>query len=108
MPRVARIKAENQIYHIIQRRNERKNIFLSDDDRARFLDTLERMKKKYNFKLEAYCLMDNHVHLLVEDIKFPSAIISLNTSLGNTLIKILLSDLESFSNSCQKGASYFT
>ncbi|SNS82978.1 REP element-mobilizing transposase RayT [Anaerovirgula multivorans] len=67
MPRVARIKAENQIYHIIQRGNERKNIFLSDDDKVRFLDTLERMKEKYNFKLEAYCLMDNHVHLLVED-----------------------------------------
>ena len=67
MPRTARIKGEFSTYHIIMRGNERKNIFLSDDDKARFLDTLKRMKDKYNYKLEAYCLMDNHVHLLIND-----------------------------------------
>mgnify|MGYP005834756183 CR=1 FL=1 len=54
MPRIARIRGEFSSYHVIQRGNERKPIFLSDDDRVRFLDTLERMKKKYNFLLEAY------------------------------------------------------
>ncbi|TYQ14920.1 UNVERIFIED_CONTAM: REP element-mobilizing transposase RayT [Acetivibrio alkalicellulosi] len=49
------------------RGNERRNIFLSDDDKERFLNTLKRMKYKYNYKLEAYCLMDNHVHLLIND-----------------------------------------
>ncbi|RJR20840.1 MAG: transposase [Desulfobacteraceae bacterium] len=67
MPRQARIKGEFSIYHIIQRGNERKSLFLSDDDRLRFIDTLWRMKKKYNFLLYAYCLMDNHVHLLIDD-----------------------------------------
>lgn len=67
MPRQARIKGEFLIYHIIQRGNERKSLFLSDDDRTRFIEILERMKKKYNFLIYAYCLMDNHVHLLIDD-----------------------------------------
>lgn len=66
MPRQARIKGEFSVYHIIQRGNERKNLFLSDDDRLSFVETLERTKKKYNFLLYAYCLMDNHVHLLID------------------------------------------
>ncbi len=67
MPRHARLKGEFSVYHIIQRGNERKSLFFSDDDRFRFLETLLRMKKKYNFLLYAYCLMDNHVHLLIDD-----------------------------------------
>lgn len=67
MPRQAREKGEFSTYHVIQRGNERKNIFLSDDDKLRFLETLARMKAKYNFILEAYCLMDNHVHMLIND-----------------------------------------
>ena len=67
MPRVARDKVEFSTYHIIQRGNERKNIFISEDDRIKFLETTYRMKEKYNFILEAYCLMDNHVHLLIND-----------------------------------------
>ncbi|MHB8089239.1 MAG: REP-associated tyrosine transposase [Anaerolineaceae bacterium] len=67
MPRIARVKGEFLTYHIIQRGNERKNIFISDDDRIRFLETIYKMKEKYNFELVAYCLMDNHVHLLIKD-----------------------------------------
>jgi putative transposase len=44
MSRLARVKGEFESYHIIQRGNERKPIFLSDEDRIRFLETLERMK----------------------------------------------------------------
>lgn len=67
MPRAARVKGEFQTYHIVQRGNERKKIFLSDYDKIRFLDTLSKMKEKYNFNMEAFCLMDNHVHLLIND-----------------------------------------
>ena len=67
MPRQIREKGEFGIYHIIQRGNERKNLFNGDDDKTRFLDTLQKMKKKYNFKIYAYCLMDNHVHLIIDD-----------------------------------------
>jgi putative transposase len=67
MPRIAREKSEFQTYHIVQRGNERKNIFFTEFDRIRFLNTLLNAKRKYNFCLEAFCLMDNHVHLLIYD-----------------------------------------
>ncbi|MGI6685228.1 MAG: transposase [Bacillota bacterium] len=67
MPRIAREKGEFSTYHIILRGNERKNIFLQDDDKIRFLNIMSRMMEKYNFILESYCLMDNHVHLLIND-----------------------------------------
>lgn len=67
MPRTARAKGEFSTYHIVQRGNERKDIFIYDDDKKMFLDILLKMKNKYNFKLEAYCIMDNHVHLLIND-----------------------------------------
>ncbi|WP_408607510.1 transposase [Geosporobacter ferrireducens] len=41
-------------------------MFLSDSDKTRFVDTLLKMKNKYNFIIYAYCLMDNHVHLFDE------------------------------------------
>ncbi|MCR4435699.1 MAG: transposase [Clostridiales bacterium] len=50
------------------RGNERKEIFL-DDDRKRFLDTMERMKEDGNFDILAYCLMSNHVHILIREGK---------------------------------------
>lgn len=67
MPRVKREKGEFLSYHIIQRGNERKNIFLCDEDKLRFLDIMARARKKYNFLVYGYCLMDNHIHLLVND-----------------------------------------
>lgn len=67
MPRIARMKGEFTTYHIILRGNERKNIFLASEDKERFLETLHRMKDKYNFLIYAYCLMDNHVHLIIYD-----------------------------------------
>jgi REP element-mobilizing transposase RayT len=61
MPRIQREKGEFSTYHIIQRGNERKNIFLCDEDKLRFLDTLAKTREKYNFLVYCYCLMDNHV-----------------------------------------------
>lgn len=67
MPRIPRIKGEFTTYHIILRGNEKKNIFLNSEDKERFLETLYRMKEKYNFLIFAYCLMDNHLHLIIYD-----------------------------------------
>ncbi|MGE4283754.1 MAG: transposase [Clostridia bacterium] len=67
MPRQAREKGEFSTYHVIQRGNERKDIFLSEDDKARFIEILLKTKNKYNFQIYAYCLMDNHVHLVIYD-----------------------------------------
>jgi REP element-mobilizing transposase RayT len=65
MPRCARIPCKSGIYHVILRGNERKEIFLEDEDKQRFFDILLEKRKKSNFSLYAYCIMDNHVHLIM-------------------------------------------
>lgn len=67
MPRRERQKEAYSTYHIIMRGNEKRNIFLAEEDRDRFMTLLERAKESYNFKLYAYCLMANHVHLVLMD-----------------------------------------
>ena len=47
MPRIARSKHENAIYHIMSRGNNRERIFFNDDDKSRYLETLKRYKEKY-------------------------------------------------------------
>ena len=49
------------------RGNERKKIFLDDYDRQRFLDTLLKKKAQTELAVYAYCLMDNHIHLVLSD-----------------------------------------
>ena len=66
MPRIAREKKSiDGIYHIIERGNEKKDIFNDDADRIKFLEILGRNKEKYGYKVYAYCLMSNHIHLLI-------------------------------------------
>jgi len=67
MPGTARKKSETGIYHIIIRGINRQNIFEDDEDRIRFLETLDRYKKETGCELYTYCLMSNHVHLLVKE-----------------------------------------
>lgn len=69
MPRKARKKSRNGVYHIILRGINKQIIFEEDDDKRRFLETLGRFKKQCNIKLYGYCLMDNHVHLLVKEVE---------------------------------------
>jgi len=49
------------------RGNERRNIFLNEDDKMRFIETLYQKKQKDKFYLHAFCLMDNHVHLMISE-----------------------------------------
>jgi len=77
MPRRMREKSSSKIYHVMIRGNERKNIFLDEEDKARFIDTIkikmgnlqetESSKSEKKFNIYAYCLMDNHVHLLINE-----------------------------------------
>ena len=69
MPRTARIKSDSGIYHVILRGIGQQNIFEEDRDKERFIETLKRYKNEMNFEVHAYCLMDNHVHLLIKDRK---------------------------------------
>lgn len=66
MARPLRIEYAGAVYHITSRGNERKPVFKSDQDRVNFLNTLQHVNKRYNWICHAYCLMDNHYHLLIE------------------------------------------
>src|SRR5256885_8542398 len=66
MARKARVEVEGGLYHVITRGNNRQKIFKSDDDFQKFLSLLEIQKQKLPYFLYAYCLMSNHVHLLIE------------------------------------------
>mgnify|MGYP001610262923 FL=1 len=65
MPRSARLVAQGLPHHIIQRGNRRQKVFLNENDKYAYLELLHEQKLKYNLKIWAYCLMDNHVHLIV-------------------------------------------
>jgi REP element-mobilizing transposase RayT len=66
MTRPLRIEYSGAVYHITSRGNARKKIYSDDEDRKNFFGVLETVVKKYNWLCHAYCLMDNHYHLLVE------------------------------------------
>ena len=67
MPRKARKKSATGIYHVMIRGADRRIIFADDEDCIRFLDTIQRVKQESAFHLYAYCLMGNHVHLLLKE-----------------------------------------
>ncbi|WP_246055125.1 transposase [Pseudalkalibacillus caeni] len=67
MPRKARRKSGTGIYHVILRGINKQTIFEDDEDKRKFLENLKKYKKVSGFKLYSYCLMDNHVHLLVKE-----------------------------------------
>ena len=66
MGKSTRIGYDSGLFHVICRGNNKQNLFKDEKDYLRYLSTLQRFKKKYPFNLYAYCLMPNHVHLLVE------------------------------------------
>lgn len=66
MPRPLRIHAPGILYHIICRGNQRQNVFLDDQDFRAYLHRIEEIHPLLPFRLYAYALMRNHLHLLVE------------------------------------------
>ena len=66
MARPYRLQAENCLYHITSRGNDRKRIFSRDSDYKKFLEYLLENKDRYKYYVYAYVLMSNHYHLLIE------------------------------------------
>ena len=66
MARPLRIQYPGAFYHVTSRGNERKAIYRNDKDRTKFLSYLESASERYDALIHAYCLMDNHYHLLLE------------------------------------------
>ncbi len=66
MPRIQRIKSRTDIYHVMIRGVNKNIIFNDDNDREKFLQILIYYKNKFVINIYAYCLMDNHVHILLK------------------------------------------
>ena len=66
MPRQARKRAESGIYHVMLRGIDRQMIFEDSEDCLYFIDILQQCREECGFKLYAYCLMGNHVHILLK------------------------------------------
>jgi len=66
MVRPLRIEFEGAFYHLTSRGDGREDIFLSDDDRKIFLGVLSHVVDRFGWVCHAYCLMDNHYHLMIE------------------------------------------
>lgn len=66
MSRPIRIEFPDALYHVTARGNRREDIFEDDEDRQKFLVILERVIAQFNWECYAWCLMDNHYHLLIQ------------------------------------------
>lgn len=67
MPRQARILNEKNVYHVMLRGNNREKIFIDNEDKQRIIETIRLKKKDREFFLYAYCVMDNHIHLVIRE-----------------------------------------
>ncbi len=65
MARKLRLEFPEAIYHVLNRGDRREAIFRNDQDRQQFLTTLGEACAKTGWQVQAYCLMDNHFHLVV-------------------------------------------
>ena len=64
MPRSARIIIPDCAHHVTQRGNNRQDVFFVDEDREVYLKYLLDASKRYALRIEGYCLMTNHIHLI--------------------------------------------
>ena len=67
MPRQQRDKSNTGYYHIMIRGNERKDIFIDEQDKTYFIEILKNKKVEDRYGLIAFCIMDNHAHLLLQE-----------------------------------------
>lgn len=66
MPRAARIKSPEAIYHVMARSITEFDMFRDDEDKRYFLDLLSVCKEKFHCRVYSYCIMTNHFHILLD------------------------------------------
>ena len=66
VPRPKRLHVPNAVYHVTQRSTDREVFFIDDVDFETFLELLGLAATRARWKLHAFCLMTNHVHLLIQ------------------------------------------
>lgn len=77
MPRMGRLIIPNFPHHVIHRGHNRQTLFACNDDFRYYLDNLAEWKNKLGCRLYAYCLMTNHVHLVVDPGDDPESLAKL-------------------------------
>ena len=65
MPRIARKDLKSTYFHVITQGIEKKYIFEKEIYKKRYLQLLYKESEEFKVKIIAYCIMDNHVHLLI-------------------------------------------
>ncbi|NBG88276.1 transposase [Isachenkonia alkalipeptolytica] len=75
MPRSLRRKSSTGMYHVILRGINKQVIFHDELDYRRFLEVLQEAKEKSGFAVHAYCIMNNHVHILIEEKDEPLSVV---------------------------------
>jgi len=65
MPRTFRLKSDDSIYHVMCKSITEVDLFKNADDKEMYLSLIKKYKILYDFKLYGYCLMDNHLHLII-------------------------------------------
>ncbi len=83
MPRVGRVYIEEGVFHVMARGNNKQPVFHDERDFIMYRETLSRLRDQQPFKLYHYCLMTNHVHMVIETNK--------NTELSKLMKRISLS-----------------
>lgn len=82
MPRHQRVLSKTGYYHVIMRGINKNDLFLESVDKQYFLNILRMKKQNLEYVIHAYCLMDNHIHLLIEEK---------NSTIGNIMKRINIS-----------------
>lgn len=85
MPRPRLIHFKGALFHITARGVDKKDIFLKPQDCSRYLERLNKVKKEKKFSLYSYCLMPNHIHLLIQVNKTPISRIMQALQTGHTM-----------------------
>jgi len=66
MPRMARVKTDDSIFHIMCKSISEVSLFKDDEDKKKYLSLIKKYKVLYDFKLYGYCLMNTHSHLMID------------------------------------------
>jgi len=64
--RKQRIHYSGALYHVIARGNNGEYVLKEDEDKKKYIETIKKYKERFKFSIYAYCIMDNHIHLLIE------------------------------------------
>ena len=66
MPRISRKYAETLVFHIMTQGINKSFIFEKAEDKKFYIKTMYKLKDEFKIKIIAYCIMDNHTHMLIE------------------------------------------